>query len=257
MLLSGSLMILVGVAFVFGWKAWSHTQWRWFLAGAAIWTGGVALKFLCAYFLNEPTLDALKASLPHVAYVVAGSVSMGLYTGVFEIGITLLACLVWKSMSREPNRAVAVGIGAGGFEAVLLGVVPLAVVLAAVTGIQGSERWVAEAGRFAAATPILWLVGPVERALTILCHTSSRALVLLSVAKRRWSFFWYGFGIMTAIDTIPGVPYLTGTLGQFSVWWLELAVVPFALGSLPIIAWCLRRWPDQATPPPSHPADAA
>jgi len=250
LLLSGSLMNLVGVAFVFGWKAWSHTQWRWFLVGAAIWTVGVALKFLCAYFLNEPTLEGLKASLPHIAYVAAGSIYVGLLTGVFEIGITLLACLIWRSMAREPNRAVAVGVGAGAFEAILLGLLPLVSVLAIVVGVQGSEQMAAGISRLAAVTPVLWLVGPVERVLAILCHTSSRALVLLGVARRRWSFFWYGFGIMTAIDAIAGVAYLTGALGQISTWWIELAIAPFALAGLPIIAWCLRNWPQQT--PPAH-----
>jgi hypothetical protein len=79
--------------------------------------------------------------------------------------------------------------------------------------------------------------------------------VLLSVARRRWSFFWYGFAIMTAIDGIAGVAYLTGLLGQISTWWIELAIAPFALASLPIIWWCLRHWPEQTPPAPEQPAE--
>jgi hypothetical protein len=98
----------------------------------------------------------------------------------------------------------------------------------------------------AAASALVWLAGPVERVIAILCHTSSRALVLLSVARRRWAFFWYGFAIMTGIDAIAGAAHLSGALGRFSVWWIEAAIAPFALASLPILAWCLRHWPEEA-----------
>jgi hypothetical protein len=28
-----------------------------------------------------------------------------------------------------------------------------------------------------------------------------------------------------------------------SIWWLELAVAPFAILSIPIVLWCWKRWP--------------
>jgi hypothetical protein len=31
-----------------------------------------------------------------------------------------------------------------------------------------------------------------------------------------------------------------------SLWWIELAIGPFAVASVPIIRWCLRRWPEDA-----------
>ena len=99
---------------------------------------------------------------------------------------------------------------------------------------------------------VWWLAGPVERVIAILCHTSSRALVLLSVARRRWAFFWYGFGIMTAIDAVGGAAHLSGALGRFSVWWLEAAIAPFAALSILVIAWCLRHWPPQTPPGPEQ-----
>ena len=231
--LPGPLMVMVGLAFVLGWKVRSRTQWRWFLAGAGIWTVGVAPKFLWAFLLHKPILEGLKASMPHPGYVATGGIYIGLLTGIFEIGVTLFACLIWKAMARDPKRAVAVGVGAGAFEAILVGLVVL----------------------LATATPVASLIPPVERVIAILCHTSSRTLVLLSVARRRWSFFWYGFAIMTAIDAIAGGAILSGAAGRISMWWIELAIAPFALASLPIIAWCLRHWPQQTPPPPEQPAE--
>jgi hypothetical protein len=88
------------------------------------------------------------------------------------------------------------------------------------------------------------LVGPFERAITILCHTASRALVLLGVARGKW--FWpfvAGFMLMTIVDSIAGYVYLTGMLGKINMWWVEFAITPIALLGIPITSWCIRRWP--------------
>ena len=76
--------------------------------------------------------------------------------------------------------------------------------------------------------------------------------MLLSVARRRWAFFWYGFGIMTVIDAIAEAVRLSEALGRYSVWWIEAAIAPFAAASLVAIVWCLRHWPRQTPPGPEQ-----
>lgn len=223
---SGGGMVLVALASIGLWKVWSKAKWRWFWVGAAVWTVGVALKFAWAIPLNGPILGALKGSLPHAVYLAAGSVYVGLLTGVFEIGITLAAALIWKRMALDANRAVAVGVGAGAFEALLVGLVTVASIAGPLLGAA-----------------LVWLVGPVERVIAILCHTSSRALVLMSVATRRWILFGWGFLLLTAVDAIAGYALLSGDLGRVSTWWIEAAIAPFAVASVPVLFWCLRRWP--------------
>ncbi len=227
MLLSGPLMILVALGFVLGWKKISGAGLRWFLAGAATWAVGVGLKVLVSRLLNPPMLEGLQVSLPLVPYLVVSSTYVGLMTGVFEIGVTLAMAWKWQSWARDANRAVAVGIGAGAFEAVLLGAASLIGTLSYAS----------------AGAPLAWLVGPVERITATLCHTSSRTLVLLTVAKRGWSFFWYGFLLVTAMDGIAGLIHLSGILEKVSMWWIQLGLTPFALVSVLIIIWCVRHWP--------------
>jgi uncharacterized membrane protein YhfC len=236
-------MVLVAVLFLVGWKVGSQTQWRWFWAGAAIWTVGVALKFACALLLNTPVLAGLKSLLPHPGYVGLGALYIGLLTGIFEIGVTLAAGRKWPSLARDANRAVAVGVGAGAFEAILLGFASLAGVLVAMSNLPGSEQMRQGLAAATATTPFVWLAGWVERTIAILCHTSSRTLVLFSVAKRRGAFFWYGFLLMTLLDGVAGFAYLSGAVTSISLWWIELAIAPFALASVLIIGWCLRHWP--------------
>jgi len=245
MLLAGPLMIAVGLAFVVGWKARSRTPLRWFWAGAGIWAIGVVLKFGYALLLTEPVLSGLDALLPQRAYLAIGAIYIGLQTGVFEIGVTLAAALKWPSLARTARRAVAVGIGAGAFEAVLLGASAFIAMLIASSNLPGSQEARAAIASSAANAPLAWLVGPVERVIAILAHTASRTLVLLGVTRRRWCFFWYGFLLLTVVDAIAGFAHLSGALSQVSVWWIEVAIAPFAVASVPIVGWCMKQWPER------------
>ncbi|HUU10887.1 MAG TPA: YhfC family glutamic-type intramembrane protease [Phycisphaerae bacterium] len=247
-LIPGPGMMLVGVVAAVYWWRRSRVRWRWLWVGAAVWAVGVALKVGWSILLDVLILSGLEGALPYGAYVATGSVYFGLQTGVFEIGVTLAAALIWRRMAADANRAVAVGVGAGAFEALLVGVGPLVSAVAALSGVEGSDRAAASLMGASVATPLVWLVGPVERILVVLCHTSSRALVLLGVARQRWSLFWWGFLLMTGLDAVAGWAHVSGQVGRISFWWLELAILPFAVVSIPIIAWCIRTWPAQEAP---------
>lgn len=245
---SGLGMLLVGAGSILIWRTMSHARWRWFWVGAGVWSVGVALKLAWAISLNPPILRALESLLPHSAYLVAGSIYVGLLTGVFEIGITLLAGLVWKQMTADAARGVAVGVGAGGFEAVLLGAATMA---AAATALVDPSSAVSGSFAVAASTQIrlFWLVGIVERILAIACHASSRALVLFGVARRGWWPVVAGFLLMSAVDAVAGFAILSGMVGQVNPWWIELAIAPFAVASIPIVVWCVRHWPGGGATP--------
>jgi hypothetical protein len=137
---------------------------------------------------------------------------------------------------------MAVGVGAGAIEAVLLGAGAAAGALALLLDIPGTED-LREGMATVGSTPALWLIGPAERAIAILCHTGSRVLVLLAVARGRWSLFWYGFLILTGIDTIAGYVHIGGLVGSVNLWWVELALLPFALLSVAAVRRCIRGWP--------------
>src|SRR5262249_56865566 len=56
-----------------------------------------------------------------------------------------------------------------------------------------AERIVPDLQHAISLTPLYWLAGPVERIMAILCHASSRALILLGVSKRRYELALWGF----------------------------------------------------------------
>jgi hypothetical protein len=49
------------------------------------------------------------------------------------------------------------------------------------------------------------------------------------------------------LDSIAGAAQLSEKLGTFSLWWIELAILPFGLISVPILRWCSRCFPSKAT----------
>lgn len=240
LLVSGLLMVLVGGAPAVWWRLRSRTPWRWFWAGAAIWTVGVALKFAFAAFFYDSGLTAMESALPPWAYLGLGSLYGGVLTGVFEDGVTLAAGLIWARLARDWRRAMAVGLGAGGLEAILLGLVTYLGAVHCLSDLAAeAELSAAVAGGGAA----WWLVAPAERFIATLCHTSSRMLVLLSVVTRRWRFFCCGFLLSIGVDGVAGWLDLSGRVDTMSHWALEIPFVPFAAASVLIIAWCARRWP--------------
>jgi len=227
-LASAMSMMFVAVASVWFWRRRTGVAWRWFWVGATVWTVAVIVKFAIAIPFNTPLLDFFKSSLPHWAYLTTGSIYGGVMTGITEILFTLIAALIWRSMAATAARAVAIGIGAGAFEAAMVAITAVAIAVA--TG-GGATTWSAA------------LVPVAERIMVILCHTASRTLVLLAVARHRPTLFWYGFLLLSGADAVAMLFYLTGQIETMSPWLMEASFLPFALISIPITIWCVRHWP--------------
>jgi len=245
-LAAASAMMLVAVASVWFWRRRTGAAWRWFWVGAAVWTVAVAVKFAIAIPLNKPILEALKSSLPHWAYLTTGTIYGGVLTGITEVLFTLIAALIWRQMAATAARGVAVGVGAGAFEAALLAI---AVAIGTIVAGKGALTW------------SIALAPATERLIAILCHTASRALVLLAVARQRWILFWYGFLLLSGVDALATILHLTGQVGTMSPWTMEALIAPFGLASIPITIWCIRHWPTipaaaDVAGPPAHATSA-
>ena len=228
LVLSGMLMMSVAGASVSLWQYWTSTGRKWFLFGAFVWFVGVALKMVWAQLFNGPILGWLIDNTPIQVFLALGSFYIGTLTGVFEIGITAALALLWKRSFEDYDKAVAVGIGAGAIEAYLIGAFVLFV------------------GPSLSRTPLLWLVGPAERLMTIICHAASRALVLLAIRTGQKKHFWKAFWLMSLLDTVAAFFHLSGYVDEISPWLMELAVLPFAIYGLLLLDQCRKSWPNEA-----------
>jgi uncharacterized membrane protein YhfC len=243
-LLTGPLMIAVAIAPILWWRGRTRTRWLWFWAGALVFCVGVGFKFTMGAVCYDPLLELMSTRLPAWGYLVLGSLYGGSLTGVFEDGVTLAAALIWPRWAREPNRAVAIGLGAGGFEALFFGLCCTASILGAIVHAFAQ----AEPSTLPAAAPLTWLTPAVFRVIATLSHTSTRMLALLTAATRRWSFFCSGFLLATGIDAVAIFFDISGRSAEVSAWVHVLAYAPFAAVSVPIILWCRAHWPTPAKP---------
>jgi uncharacterized membrane protein YhfC len=248
-LVPGSGMMLVAVLAVLYWSVRSRAKARWFWVGAGLWTIAVALKLTCASLTNPALIGLLKQVLPHPAYVAIGGFYVGVQSSAFEMGFTILAGLIWRQLGKDAARAIAIGVGAGAFEAFLIGLVAVAAVAAVFMGAPGTEGAGKAIAAQQAVTPFFSLVGPVERVIAVLVHASTRALILLGLTHRRPVLVFWGFWIFALLDSIAGMAQLSEKVGSISLWWIELAILPFGLISVPILRWCARSFPSTAMEP--------
>jgi hypothetical protein len=242
---SGLGMMFVAIVAVVLWWWISRVQIRWYWVGVGLWTVAVALKVVCALLTNGPMFSALKG-LPHPLYVALGGLYLGVQSSIFEMGLTIAAVLIWRQLGRDAGRAIAIGVGAGAFEALLLGIAPVATVVALMQ-VQSPEmdKIKAQLETVAASTPLYWLAGPVERITAILCHASTRALILLGIDKQKYLMAFWGFLLFAMLDGVAGGAHAAELIGTASLWWIELAILPFGIISVPILVWCYRRWPNE------------
>ena len=249
-LISGSGIVAVAVVAVIYWRRVSGLGWKWLWAGAGLWAVAVFVKVLYAMAVDRHVFDFLGRSHSYLALVVIGGLYVGVESSVCEIGFTWLAVRRWPQLGQNADRAIGVGVGAGAFEALLLGVGSLLSVLAALAGVQHTDVIRDSFDQAAATTVLFWLVGPAERIIAVMCHASSRALVLLGAVHGNPRMIFSGFLLFTLLDSVAGAAQLSGALGKISLWWIELAFLPCGLVSIPILKRCRSRWnmPDASQP---------
>ena len=256
-LLTGPLILLVALAPVVYWAIRSRTLFRWFVAGAAVWTVGVGLKGVCANVTYGLLDDTIWALVPRgLTYLLLGALYSGLLTGVFEDGTTFAAGRIWRSWAREPNRAAAVGLGAGSWEAFLpAGMMTLATLVALLSPADRPDTLCdLSASRVAATLP--WLIMPLERIVATIGHTAARMLALYAVASGRLRYLGYAFLLSIAVDGF--ADWFSATSGgQLSDWWAMLGYMPPTIISIPLIIWCYRHWPRPVEGPAPPPPPAA
>jgi len=243
LLIPAALMTAVAVGAVVYWRRRTRVQFRWFWAGAALWVVGVAIKAIWAVFANATVLGGLETTLPRLGYLLVGAGYVGVQSTICEIGLTIAAGLAWRRLTANSDRAVAVGIGAGAFEALLLAVAAAVGVIAVIFGGDAVTE-VREQMAKALSVPVVWLIGPVERTIAVLCHTSSRALVLLAVATGRYKPALMGLALFALLDSIAGMVHVAKWELGAHIWLIELAIAPLAVASVPLIRWAIARWPE-------------
>ena len=208
-------------------------SWRLVLAGA--------LTFVASQVLHIPLVAALGSFLQNSS-VVVNAIILGLLAGIFEeTARYILFRHVLKNV-KTWKEGVLVGLGHGGVEALLLGILSAvtfvtmigyrSIDLSTVPSIPTEQLELArqQVDAYWAAPWYMALLGFVERIFAICLHLSFSVMVLYSVVYHRPLWFWLALLWHALVDAV--AVYVVQEVGVLEV---EGIVAVFALISLWIV----------------------
>lgn len=241
-LLSGPGMIAVGAGAMVYWYSKKRISPLYFLIGGVLWAVAIGIKLIMDLTISSSlSQQVMVIFAPLAAFTVLG-LYYGLRTGILESGLSYLAVRYTKLANSGFDEAVALGIGFGGTEAILLGVLSLVTVgsLLLMPGVAATLPGSA----LEQFSPLLVPVSIVERLFTLFCHVF--ATVLVVYAARFRDLKWLGVSILykTLLDgSLPLFSYFlkgADTLARIGITEAFVAVV--GISGLAGLLWIRKKW---------------
>ncbi|WP_424358454.1 YhfC family glutamic-type intramembrane protease [Methanocella sp. MCL-LM] len=241
-LLSGLGMVTVGVGAMVYWYYKKRISPVYFILGGILWAIAIAIKVVM-----DVTVSAALAQQAMIIFApLAASVLLGLYyglrTGILESGISYLTVRFTKLSKSGFDEAVALGIGFGGTEAALLGL--LSLINTAALLMMPELVATLPASTLEQFALIMVPVPIIERLFTLFCHVF--ATVLLVYAARFHALIWLAVSILykTLLDgVLPISSYLLAGMGTYAKYGIiELFVIVMGIIGLAGLLWIRKKW---------------
>jgi len=264
-LLSVSGMIVLPIVLAFYFTRKFSLSWKLVLAGA--------VTFIASQVLHIPLLSGLTLlfkngvlSIPAAWTTIFNAIVLGLLAGIFEETARWILYKFILKNTRTWSEGVLVGVGHGGVEAVILGVLALTTVISMIAmrnvdlsalGIPANQIELVkkQLADFWSAPVYMAFVGLIERVSAVSLHLSLSVMVLYSVAHRKPTWFWIALLWHAFVDAL--TVYLMPIIGALGI---EGAVGICAIISL-VVLFRMRplftREPDQVLVENIQPASGA
>ena len=212
-------------------------SWKLVLAGA--------LTFIASQVLHIPLVLGMNSFLQTLP-LIANAIVLGLLAGIFEETARYLLFKFILKKARSWKEGLLVGLGHGGIEAVLLGILAAvgfvtmlgyrSIDLSTIPSIPADQLELARQqveAYWSAPWYMAWM-GFVERIFAICLHVSLSVMVLYAIVYRKPVWFWLALLWHAFVDAV--AVYVVQEVGILAV---EGIVAVFALISL-WIAFSLR-----------------
>ena len=241
-------MILLPIVLAFYLTRTFSLPWKLVIAGA--------LTFIAAQILHIPVVYGLTAlfnngTLPAIPEAYSGifnAVLLGLLAGIFEETARWILFKFSLKNVKTWAEGVLVGVGHGGVEALLLGILGLVSVVSMIAmrnadlsslGVPPEQMDLArqQMEQFWSAPIYMAFLGLVERVFAISLHLSLSVMVLYSVVYKKPVWFWIALLWHAFVDAL--VVYLLPTVGELGI---EGIVGVCALISLGILFWMRQKF---------------
>lgn len=198
-------MILLPVA------AWFYFKRRFSLSWKLILAGG--LTFIASQVLHVPLVLGLNKFLQSASLLV-NAVVLGLLAGIFEETARYILFKFVLKGARTWKEGVLVGLGHGGTEAVILGILAALtfvnmtvyrnIDLSTVPSIPADQLELAkeQVAAYWSAAPYVALLGFVERIFAMCLHLSLSVMVLYAIVNSSPLWFWLALLWHAFVDAV-------------------------------------------------------
>lgn len=185
----------------------------------------------------DPSGPSLKWTDSTIAFVAYGALAAGVFE---EIGRYIGFKFLLKR-NRQYKDGLSFGIGHGGIEAILIGVLVgvNALVIANLINTGMFEQTIGAAlpadqlamikDQYLNTGFSLYLLGGIERIPAIFIHIALSLMVLLGVRENRFVYVLYAIGLHALVDVVPAM-YQTGAIQ--SIWIAELVIALFGVAAI-------------------------
>ena len=228
-------MILLPIIAGFYFTRKFKLSWKLFLAGG--------LTFIASQVLHVPLVLALTSTFQSWGLVVYALI-LGVLAGLFEETARYILFKFALKKARTWNKGIYIGLGHGGTEAVILGVLAAIafvnmiayryVDLSTVLNIPSEQLELAkqQVEAYWSTPPYLAILGFVERIFTMCLHVALSVMVMYGLVSKKHIWFWLAVMWHTIVDA--AAVYLGQNISMLA---LEGILGVFALFSLGIVVW--------------------
>ncbi|BAI62019.1 conserved hypothetical protein [Methanocella paludicola SANAE] len=253
-LLSGLGMMAVAIIAIFYWRRKKHTKAVYFAAGALFWVVAIAIKLIMDLTISTSLYKWLGGALPIDAAVLATGLYLGLRTGILENGAVYFGTLYTRLKNMSFDDAVAVGIGFGGIEALLLGALSLLNVI--VFMLQPTLFMMLPASTQQQFELSFIPIPIIERLAVLFAHVFATVLTIYAVKLADLKWLLIAVVYKTLIDgPLPLFTHYLGYLGISMYYLVEAYLIVLAVIGLAGLYWFGKKYGGAAPAPEAGIAD--
>jgi len=210
-LLGLNALLMIGLPLLLGWfiHRWRSASWRLFVIGAVTFmlTQVVHIPFNYVFFSS---ISDWLSNLPEMTTLFVTAALVGLSAGVFEEGGRYLTYRFWAKEARSWGQGLMLGIGHGGAEAIILGLLVAtnitflfgyrAGLFQTLVPVEQSEQLIEITDQLLLAPWIDSLLGAIERSFALCLHLALSLMVMQVFTRGSLIWLFAAIGWHALVD---------------------------------------------------------
>ena len=217
-----------------------------FIAGALTFIASQVLHIPFLYGLTALFLNGILPAPPEL-WTLFNAILTGLLAGIFEETARYILFKYIMKNSRTWENGITIGLGHGGIEAILLGIITITTLVQMIAmqdptalsalGLPADQLEIAKTQVIAywAQFPVIPFFGFIERISAICLHIGLSIFVMYSIVRGQPKWFWFAMFWHALVDALAVYLYpkiTTGTNVVLGTFGLEAWVAVLGVGLL-------------------------